>query len=62
MEFSAELLKKGEQVSAAALEVGYSSLPTFCRRFKSHFGLTPKEYQLGNRTSSTFGKAYEFRI
>ncbi len=54
MGMAAELLNKGKSVSAAALEAGYSSLPTFCRRFRGHFGLTPKEYQLRSRASVVF--------
>ncbi len=62
LQMSAELLSKGKSVSTAALEVGYSSLPTYCRRFKSHFGLTPKEYQLGNQCLRAVDEVDEAQI
>lgn len=54
MEVAGELLLAGKDVSEVALEVGYSSLPTFCRRFKEAFGSTPGEYakKVGSASSN----------
>jgi AraC-like DNA-binding protein len=46
MEVACELLSLGKDASEVALAVGYSSLPTFCRRFKEAFGSTPGEFKL----------------
>lgn len=46
MEVACQLLLRGKDVSEVALAVGYSSLPTFCRRFKEAFGSTPGEYAM----------------
>lgn len=43
-----ELLTYGLAVSAVANEIGYSSVPTFCRCFKESFGETPKEFKKRN--------------
>ena len=48
MEVAKGLLCKGMDVTDAALAVGYESLPTFCRRFKIAFGMTPKDYKKRN--------------
>lgn len=48
MEVACELLNKGLDVTEVSLAVGYSSLPTFCRRFKEAYGVTPKEFKKRN--------------
>jgi AraC-like DNA-binding protein len=48
MDVAKSLLTKGVPVGDVALEVGYSSIPTFCRRFKEANGLTPKEFKKRN--------------
>ena len=45
MKLAGELLSKGQDVTATSMAIGYSSLPTFCRRFKEAFGQTPTEFQ-----------------
>jgi AraC-like DNA-binding protein len=40
-----ELLKKGKSASQVCTEVGYDSLPTFCKAFKRATGHSPKAYQ-----------------
>lgn len=40
-----ELLRKGVSASEACTEVGYDSLPTFCKAFKRATGHSPKAYQ-----------------
>ena len=45
MKLASEMLIKGFDVTEASASVGYSSLPTFCRRFKQEFGITPKEFR-----------------
>jgi AraC-like DNA-binding protein len=45
MELSKQLLSQGMDLNKVALAIGYSSIPTFCRRFKNAFGLTPTEYR-----------------
>ncbi len=42
------LLVQGKDVTSVALEIGYLSVPTFCRRFKEAFGETPKDYKNRN--------------
>lgn len=48
MELACDLLLKGLDVTEVSLAIGYSSLPTFCRRFKEVHGITPKEYKKRN--------------
>ena len=48
MEVACELLRKGNNASEVSMAVGYSSLPTFCRRFKEAVGLTPSEFRRAN--------------
>lgn len=48
METSKSLLRSGKDLNDVAFEIGYSSVPTFCRRFKEAFGETPKEYKKRN--------------
>lgn len=45
MEYACELLSKGRDVTEVSVAVGYTSLPTFCRRFKEAFGVTPKDFK-----------------
>lgn len=48
LEKAQELLRSGSDVSHAAVAVGYQSIPTFCRRFKATFGITPGDYKKRN--------------
>ena len=48
MEMVKVLLAKGDDVTSAAAVGGYSSVPTFCRRFKEAFGETPKDFKKRN--------------
>ena len=48
MESAKLFLSQGRSVGDTALEIGYSSIPTFCRRFKDSFGETPKEFSKRN--------------
>lgn len=40
----AELLRSGSSLSAVANRVGYADVSSFCRAFKSHYGMTTGEY------------------
>jgi AraC-like DNA-binding protein len=47
MEYAAQMLRNSENnVTDIAAVVGISSLSHFIHKFKEHFGITPKEYQL----------------
>ncbi len=47
MEYAAQMLRGSENnVTDVAAAVGISSLSHFIHKFKEHFGITPKEYQL----------------
>ena len=47
MEYAAQMLRDSENnVTDIAAAVGISSLSHFIHKFKEHFGITPKEYQL----------------
>ncbi|MBI1333148.1 MAG: helix-turn-helix domain-containing protein [Armatimonadetes bacterium] len=48
LEWSKSLLDSGMEIAAVVLAVGYESVPTFCRRFKAAFGVTPTEYKKRN--------------
>ncbi len=48
LDLACDLLKKGLEVQDVAFEIGYSSVPTFCRRFKERFRITPKQFQKRN--------------
>lgn len=48
MKSASEMLGRGIDVTVASTSVGYSSLPTFCRRFKEEFGVSPKEFKKRN--------------
>ena len=48
MESSKVLLRSGKNLNTVAFEIGYSSVPTFCRRFKDAFGETPSDYKKRN--------------
>lgn len=48
MKAASEMLGCGIDVTVASAAVGYSSLPTFCRRFKEEFGVSPKEFKKRN--------------
>ena len=45
MKTAQTLLTGGLSVHETALEIGYSSIPTFCRRFKDACGETPKAFK-----------------
>lgn len=45
LNLASQLLLQGRSVHDVALAVGYSSVPTFCRRFKARFGSTPGNYR-----------------
>lgn len=47
MEYAAQMLRNSENnVTDVAAAVGISSLSHFIHKFKEHFGVSPKEYQL----------------
>lgn len=47
MEYAAQMLRDSENnVTDIAAAVGISSLSHFIHKFKEHYGITPKEYQL----------------
>ena len=47
MEYAAQMLRNSENnVTDIAAAVGISSLSHFIHKFKEHFGVSPKEYQL----------------
>lgn len=47
MEYAAQMLREPETtVTDVAAAVGITSLSHFIHKFKEHFGITPKEYQL----------------
>ena len=45
VEKAAALIKSGQLVFVAAMELGYNDLSTFYRNFKKHFGISPSEYK-----------------
>ena len=45
MVMSKKLLLQGSDLTEVAISIGYSSIPTFCRRFMEEFGETPKEFK-----------------
>lgn len=46
VERSMQLLRDGNMtVEAVALECGFSSSAYFCKLFRSHTGMTPKQYR-----------------
>jgi AraC-like DNA-binding protein len=45
---SKSLIGQGKDLAEVAYAIGYSSVPTFCRRFKEAFGVTPKEFKKRN--------------
>lgn len=49
-----ELLRSGDMpVSEVSLNLGYSSVALFCRKFKAHFGMTATEYRSKNRQQNS---------
>ena len=48
MEYARELLKAGKDLTYTTFAIGYSSIPTFCRRYKLMFGETPKAFKKRN--------------
>ncbi len=48
LRWAQELLASGMDVAGTAYAIGYQSVPTFCRRFKAAFGVTPTEYKKRN--------------
>ncbi len=49
MSIAASLLQKGNGVKVTANSVGYSDMFTFSKIFKSHYGISPSEYQKKHR-------------
>ena len=39
------LLLSGLSVKTVAAELGFAHVPSFCRSFKRHFGLTPRQFR-----------------
>jgi len=53
LNLASEFLKNRQgNVSEAAYEFGFSNPSHFSRMFKNHFGVSPREYQAGNTSSS----------
>lgn len=51
IEKAKELLKAGLSVTEVCFEVGYESLPTFSKVFKSGTGYSPRAYQKANKSN-----------
>ena len=54
MHKASELLCHGFSVTTTAASVGYADIVTFSKRFKSHFGLSPKQYAKKKADSDKF--------
>ena len=60
MEYAAQMLRDSENnVTDIAAAVGISSLSHFIHKFKEHFGITPKEYQLLHAVDSAVNSQKE---
>jgi len=45
-------LKKGLSINEVCFAVGYSDVSYFCRRFKKNLGITPRQFQKENMSST----------
>jgi AraC-like DNA-binding protein len=48
-----DCIQAGHSVTRIAFEHGFNSLPHFCRAFRAHYGITPREAQLQVTTPRT---------
>ena len=52
MALAKNLLTVGKDLNDIVFEIGYSSVPTFCRRFRELTGQTPTQYRLRQNESA----------